>query len=293
MTTRWDAIIIVPPFAGIDRASLGVHVLQAIARLRGFSVHVFYGNLRLAAHIGATTYLSLCYGATSSLLGERLFARTAYGSPALGREDPEDVGSFRRAVDPTIVNREDLLRIEALIPTWVDDLVEEILSFNSPIVGSSTTFEQTAASVAILDRVKACRKNVITIIGGANCEGEMAEGIRSLTASIDYIFSGECELVFPDFLASVAAKNAQRDWLVSGTPCADLDAIPCPDFDDYYTQLDRLLPASLAPSNRRRIMAALRDEPRVLVGPKEALHILRAQWRKHVLPQENASTRGG
>src|SRR2546423_10780017 len=79
-----DALIIVPPFAGVDRPSLGAHVIQACAREAGFRVRVLYANLVLAAKMGEVAYEGVCYAPTTDLVGERFFARTAYGVPPFG-----------------------------------------------------------------------------------------------------------------------------------------------------------------------------------------------------------------
>jgi ribosomal peptide maturation radical SAM protein 1 len=111
------------------------------------------------------------------------------------------------------------------------------------VVGLSTTFEQTAASAAILSAIKALDDAPITIIGGANCEGEMAEGILSLDIEADYIFAGESESIFTEFLANVAKGAALPGTkIIQGSPCHDLDALPEPDYSDYYSQFKEALP---------------------------------------------------
>jgi hypothetical protein len=51
-----DALIVVPPFAGLDRPSLAAHVLQACAAAAGIRVDVLYANLLLGAQIGELNY---------------------------------------------------------------------------------------------------------------------------------------------------------------------------------------------------------------------------------------------
>ena len=79
-----DALVIVPPFAGLDRPSLGVHVLQACAKARGVTVSVLYANLLLGGEVGEPTYQAVCYGPSGALLGERFFAAAAFGIPPFG-----------------------------------------------------------------------------------------------------------------------------------------------------------------------------------------------------------------
>jgi len=72
----------------------------------------------------------------------------------------------------------------------------------------------------------------------------MAQGIASLGGSLDYIFSGECESVFPDFLRRVVAgEPLPADRIVRGEASFDMDSLPEPSFEDYFAQLDNALPA--------------------------------------------------
>jgi ribosomal peptide maturation radical SAM protein 1 len=102
--------------------------------------------------------------------------------------------------------------------------------------------EQTAASVALLKRIKKLRPDVVTIIGGANCEGEMAEGIASLTSAIDFIFSGESDVTFPAFLQELRSGHRPAGRILSGKPFTELDRSPTPSFADYFRQFELLLP---------------------------------------------------
>lgn len=244
-----DVLIVVPPFAGVDRPSLAAHTLQACARKAGLRVSVLYANLAFAREIGDTNYEGICFGDSTALLGERFFAAAAFGVPSFGRDDPDieiAIGDLSSQVE---VSADDFRGLEARVPEWCDALVAAILAAgNFPIVGCSTTFEQTAASIAILDRVKAASGSTVTVIGGANCEGEMAEGLLALGASIDYVFSSESEVTFPRFVAQVLAATSPDelpvDRIVTGQPCTDLDALPTPDFTEYFEQRQHFLPES-------------------------------------------------
>jgi ribosomal peptide maturation radical SAM protein 1 len=74
----------------------------------------------------------------------------------------------------------------------------------------------------------------------------MAEGIAGLSQAIDYIFSGESEETFVAFLAELFAGKRPAKRIIYGQPCQDLDALPVPDFQEYYEQLDHYLPAVAA-----------------------------------------------
>ncbi|HVE87545.1 MAG TPA: RiPP maturation radical SAM C-methyltransferase [Myxococcales bacterium] len=233
-----------PPFAGLDRAALGPHLLQACARRRGFDVHVYYANVRFAARIGEDHYQRICYGPTTGLAGERVFARAAFDLPPLGRMSDDYAAYFKRN-DPGL---EELRGIEASVDGWLDGVAEEILALRPAVVGCSTTFEQTCASFAILRRVKQRDPGVVTLLGGSNCDGEMGQGLAALGGPVDHVFSGECETAFPDFLGHLFAGGGQpaqkAERVISATPCDDLDALPRTDLDEFYAQLAEHLPGS-------------------------------------------------
>lgn len=250
-----DALILVPPFCELHYPSLGAHTVQACARAGGFDVRVYYANLDFAAAIGTAAYTRACRAFRGTFVGERLFARAAYGVPPLGRNardmcDPLRVPGgaigFQVYGDLAPATTELLALlpgIEARVPAWVEDLGARLADLAIPVVGATTTFEQTAPAVALLAAVKRHRPETCAIIGGANCESEMAEGILAIAPFLDHVFSGESEATFPTFLAGRADGLPQPRLLV-GRPCRDLDAIPPLDYDDYFGQRAELLGAA-------------------------------------------------
>lgn len=242
-----DALIIVPPFAGLDRPSLGVHVLQACAKARGVSVSVLYANLLLGGEVGEPTYQAVCYGPSGALLGERFFAAAAYGIPPFGHDD-KYVSYFSdragAADDEVEIDLTELMRLQPHVAEWLDGVAALVVAQQYPVVGCTTTFEQTSASIALLNRIKQLRPETITILGGANCDGPMAQGILGLSRAIDYVFAGECEDAFPAFMEEVLAGRRPDDRVIVGAPCNALDALPTPEFSEYYTQLAAALPDS-------------------------------------------------
>lgn len=236
-------VLVIPPFGGLDRPALGPHVLQACAHRRGHPVSVFYANLRFAALVGENLYHRVCYGPTTGLAGERIFAAAAYGVPPLGQLNPSDEAYFKRisGEKQSGVTLAELRALEATTDGWLDEIVAEILTLEPDIVGCSTTFEQTAASLAILRRLQVARPGLVTLLGGSNCDGEMAHGLTSVAPDVDYIFSGECEVVFPDFLDQLATGERPPCGVVEGKPCWNLDDLPNNDYSEFYAQVDAVL----------------------------------------------------
>jgi len=237
---RCAALLIVPPFADVDRPSLGLHLLQANARRAGFEVAVFYANLFVAHVIGHELYKAISYAPTFWLLGERFFAQAAYGRTGLSAESLAQLRE-REDVDHAI-DAQALLVWSAQAERIADELAAVITQANYPVVGFSTTFEQTAASIAVLNRVKTLDPTVVAIMGGANCEGPMATGVLSLSTHIDHVFSGESETSFVQFLKRLDQGVLPQAKIIAGDANHDLDELPMPDYQEYHDQLREFLP---------------------------------------------------
>jgi len=241
----FHALLVVPPFALADRPSLSVHVLQACARAAGFRVGVEYVNLHLAAAIGPSLYDAICRVHSHRIfLGERFFCQAAFGGELLGSDHhhlESRLRSIRDARDHGL-SWSDYRAAAAGAAAWLRRTAETIVGIGAPVVGATSSFQQTGAAVGLLDHVKRLDPSVITILGGANCAGEMAAAIAPISASIDFVFSGDCEASFPDFLARLRIGRPPGDRIVRGAPCRDLDLMPTPDYSEFFEQLSRWLP---------------------------------------------------
>lgn len=259
-----EILIIVPPFASLWYPSLAAHVLQACIHRAGARVHVLYANILLASFIGEAFYEQV--GAESvSHASERFFARCAFGTPALGHGaehmfDPqrifgEERGVLYRGLYPDskattlgFLKRSGALetfkRWEARAPDWIDKMATAIVARRYKIVGCTTTFQQTSASIALLNRVKALDPAIVTVLGGANCEGEMADGLLTVGAKLDYIFSGESEETFPEFVRSVLSGARPPSPIVRGSPLRDMDSLPALSSTEFFEQRNSYLPLS-------------------------------------------------
>jgi ribosomal peptide maturation radical SAM protein 1 len=241
-----DALLLVPPFADLYRPSLGVHLLQAAAEQAGLRVRILYANLLFASMGGEDLYNAISHSNYGWMWGERIFTRTAFGLPPLGyqAEILHDQIAGMGQPQHGEITLEQLAALERQVGPFCSALGERFSSLRFRVAGATSAFHQTAASVALLAQSKRAHPTAITIIGGANCEGEMAKGVASLVAPIDFIFSGECESVFPDFLRrAVAGQPLPADRIVRGEACSDMDSLPEPSFDDYFAQLDNALPS--------------------------------------------------
>jgi ribosomal peptide maturation radical SAM protein 1 len=234
---KGDALIILPPFAPLEMPSLGVHILQSCGRKAGFEVKVLYANIAFAAEIGESNYQALNRNLTVDLLGEKIFSLAAYGPTQSGSSS---FASHSNDIEMAM----NLAELKQIAASWTDSLSEAIVACDFNVIGCSTTFDQTASSMALQNGIKRRRPEIVTIIGGTNCENEMAEGILTLCTATDYVFSGESEESFPRFLRDIREDRRPSDRIIHGRPCMNLEEIPTPEFSEYYTQMASWLPDS-------------------------------------------------
>ncbi len=242
-----DVLLVVSPFQGLEYPSLAAHLLQACGRKSGFRVSVFYSHIFLASVMGERLYTKICCGNDGAFLGERLFARCAFSLPPLGFRpgrmfDADWVfgrnkdWEVEHNLDRAGITLKESFRLESFMGDYVEKVSQGIHVRAYRIVGCSTSFEQTAASIALLNRIKELRPDTITILGGANCEGDMAIGIASLSPHIDFVFSGESESAFVDFVHDILSGSRPPNRVFYGKPTRNLDALPTPNYEEFYQQ---------------------------------------------------------
>jgi ribosomal peptide maturation radical SAM protein 1 len=240
-----DVVFAVMPFADVGRPAIGVSLLKQAAAREGFTSTIEYCGLRLAGQMGVDLYQSISSAfAPDLLLGEWFFADAVFDE-----ELPPDDDYFHRILAP-YVSPETIARVAAARAhreRFLDQSVERLAGLGPKVVGFTTTFHQTCASLAAARRLKALPDPPIVVFGGANCEGEMGLQMLESFPWIDYVCSGESDVSFVRLLehllrggpapAGVLARGTSAPAAPSAT-VQDLDALPYPDYDDYFAQLE-------------------------------------------------------
>lgn len=249
---KGNVLIVVPPFYNIGFNTLGPYLLQAIAKEQGHKVDVLHLDLILADIIGVEVYKEIQESPIFWMLGERMFSRSAYGLTALG-EKPEKannqlygIGNSKNATiflnDDLPYNLEKYFQVENICFELIQLVSTLITQQEYKVVGVSLGFcNQINATVALLNGVKAKDKSCTTIIGGSYCEGEKAEGLFSLSKQVDYIFEGESENSFVNFLNNVKINQLPKEKLISAQGAVNLEQAPIADYKAYMSQVKLIM----------------------------------------------------
>jgi ribosomal peptide maturation radical SAM protein 1 len=265
---NYPVAMISMPFASFSRPSLQLGLLKSIISEAGFPIQTFHFNLNFAQKIGLTLYDALSRY-RGRCVGDWLFSVAAFGKDA---PDPNDcfLHDFENDIKQLIKGEDALFDLlqqirHQTIPDYIDEITNTTDWKQFRVVGFTSTFQQNSASFALARRIKQAYPEVCIFFGGANFEGVMGEEwIRSINW-IDYALIGEGDQTVPEFLVAlhdgkdptitVPGVIGRREGAVTTlhprTPLTNLDALPIPDFDEFFERAERL---ELLPVSARRVV---------------------------------------
>ncbi|HYF90951.1 MAG TPA: RiPP maturation radical SAM C-methyltransferase [Symbiobacteriaceae bacterium] len=255
------------PFVPIHCPSIGLGLLKAGLAKRSIPSDVWYFNLRFAEMMGAKPYSDIVSTYRAQvMLGEYLFTQALYDHEPRDEEYIDEVvlqkGPMKRALEVAQLGRSgELMAPREHVEPFLDWCMTAAPWADYAIVGFTSVFQQHIASLALAKRLKERYPHLFIIFGGANVEGDMGLATLESFPFVDAICSGEGDEVFPAFvetflqtgqppaLPGLALRRPpaeQGDLIdlplagtVPHTPAIhDMDALPFPDYDDYFQQLD-------------------------------------------------------
>ncbi|EKD68355.1 MAG: Radical SAM [uncultured bacterium] len=266
MTDKKNVCLVLMPFAPIERPSIALGILKSCLDASGISSKAIYANLDFADIAGLTPYNNVLKSYRDFQIGEWIFSACAF------EDGGYDHDGFLKFIEDkldkyTLKYLEILPQIRSRTRDFIERLADEITGCSPEIVGCSSTFQQNCASLALLKAVKKRRGDIITMMGGANCELEMGVSIVKLFPWVDFAVSGEPEEYFGDFCArlietgnkleksdipyGVIGKLNYSDHIKpGGCESADnalprsfvrsMDSVPAPDYSDYFDALSKV-----------------------------------------------------
>lgn len=241
-----SSVIVIPPWADINRPALNAHILQSCCKTNGHDLNVVYANVLLASILGEKLYQSIAYAPQAALLGEGIFSAAAFDLPSIVDRGGKVFEFYLKQTSSKMkfkLTLDIIKEVERVALAFTKALAARICDSTPVFVGATNTFEQTSASLALLNEVKKINPEIITIVGGANCDGVMANGIQSLNCSVNYIFSGESEKTFSHFINNLNQYSPNvYNYIITGKEAINIEEIPQVNYAEYYRQRQQFLP---------------------------------------------------
>jgi ribosomal peptide maturation radical SAM protein 1 len=263
-----DVCLVSMPYASLSTPSVALGLLKAILTDSGIATAVAYANLWFAEHTGLARYeLCASNAPTVYLMGEWTFAGAAFpDDPGRAAKDEEYLRQLsaadalhqvRRHSMPGVTLEQEMRALREDAISFIDTAARRVLATGARIVGCTSTFEQHTASLALLRRIRELDPGVVTMLGGANCETVMGEATHRCFPWVDYVVSGEADGTITSLcrLALDHGRDIPADQVPVGVlaPChredasrraqpprgvfSALDALPVPDYADYFDEL--------------------------------------------------------
>jgi ribosomal peptide maturation radical SAM protein 1 len=243
-----DVLLVSMPFGPLFSPSLGLSLLQPQVVARGLTSRIDYFTLPFAEAIGEELYSKITSqnrAMSRAFVGEWIFSHALYDWDAAHDE---------RYLAEVLLKPPAWLGRNPTRPPASGE-IRAILAAPR-IVGFTSVFQQHLASLALAKRIKARLPDTYVVMGGANCEATMGvETVRQFPY-VDAAVSGEADQVFAELALQIVGRAPRADLpgvitkatLAGPAGCGpaptapavtDLDALPYPDFSDFFAQMAR------------------------------------------------------
>lgn len=240
-----EVALVLMPFAAPQRPSIALGLLKAALTQDGIQSRVYYANLWYVDAMSLEAVMRAERHRVECLVGEWIFSPAAFPD-----FQPDTEGYYRLLPDMTQEARELVTRLRELSGEFVELTARRILKDRPRVVACSSMFQQHCASLALLRRVKELAPAVITVMGGANCEGSMGLVTHTAFPWVDFVVNGEAEHVFPRLCADLlAGRQTGQPGVLTPWSRGErreperlvverLDDSPMPDYDDYFEAME-------------------------------------------------------
>ncbi len=174
----------------------------------------------------------------------------AFAAAADPRFDPDDLtwitdvllADNPAACTPTLIHA--FMAARAGAPAFIERCYASVDWAEIAVLGFTSSFQQTMASLALARVVRARQPHVTIVMGGANCQEEMGHALIAEYDCLDAVCVGEGERALPELVRAVRDGQplagipgiATRETAAPPVERFPVEALPYPDFDDFFAQ---------------------------------------------------------
>lgn len=233
-------ILVSAPWALYNRPSIQLGALKAHLRQQfpDLPVRAEHFHLRAAERIGYPLYQAV---SAQTWLAESVAACLLFP------EQTPRIEEFfnRESRSSRLIREAGLKQMQATLDLACAQFIRAIDWAGCGLAGFSVSLCQMTASLYLIRRIKKQFPDLPVAIGGSTFCGESPETLRALFPEITYLIRGEGETALAELVEGLCRPGRDPSALehVSPRQAPDLDALPVPDFDDYFALLRSLAPA--------------------------------------------------
>jgi magnesium-protoporphyrin IX monomethyl ester (oxidative) cyclase len=208
------------PFATVALPSIALTQLKSVVEERfgdRVEVRILYLNHDFSKYMGQEVYSMMTNSlvANNSGLGDWFFRQIAFpdspdNTPEYLQRYFQDSGKEMQALKAWVLAKRMGLR------RFMQQLAARNGLEEADLVGFTSMFAQNVATFALARVLKDRRPQIVTVMGGANCEDPMGRELASHVGAIDFVFAGPSLVSFPEFIQHQLDGHAEKCHQVRG-----------------------------------------------------------------------------
>ncbi len=263
-----DVCFVSMPISDVTMPSMALSLMKSYLTQRGISSTIAYEHLQYARRCGLKLYHLVSLARSDFLVGEMVFARAAHGDGTLRTledyvrwmQDTRLPGGGGTPMEVHVARTnwlKDLPGWQENACAYIEEAAQRILARQPRIVAFASMFQQTNANIALARRLKKEKNPPLILVGGANCMGDLGAALIEHIEAYDYVFLGEADEIFADVVSrllqdgeippeelpyGVLSRRSPRPKVTMHRVTQDVEALPIPDFDDFFAAYRELFP---------------------------------------------------
>jgi ribosomal peptide maturation radical SAM protein 1 len=246
------ALLITMPWSYISQPAIGISTLKTCLENEGIGCDVYYGNMRILKHLKATTYSAV---SDISAVNEFVFSYGIHGkTTAHQTKIMEEHAQLQKL--KSVISIDTIIKIrDEIVPAYFEDIIKEIDFSQYALVGFTCSFNQTFASLGLANKIKEKWPDMLIAFGGTAFDETYGYKLQNTyKAIIDVISYGDGEPVIGPLYNAALGKTPLRDvpnisyidengrYIKNNKIIKiDLNTAPCPNYEDFFIDLRRLL----------------------------------------------------
>jgi len=208
------------PFAKVTAPSLALAQLELVLKQKfkdKICLQTIFLNMDFALHVGDLSLYDHPYTSYGSMTrsSDWFFRQLAFPDIPDNSKEYFERYYFENDQEKKRVRKflqEGRKDIDKVFNSYID----KYKLLDADIVGFTLLFSETCSSFGMARMLKERKPEIITMIGGASCEGETAQVYAARIPQIDYVFSGPALFSLPQLIEAILAGDRRKCDQIDG-----------------------------------------------------------------------------
>jgi ribosomal peptide maturation radical SAM protein 1 len=257
-----ELILVSMPWASVHRTPIQVGILRSAVEKAGFRVTTrsFFlaaieyfssatANLSSGERITVADYDVISDTSWRVGMGDWIFVVPPYCAPDVDLDEEYFAYLRSHEVSEQLISK--AVQLRALVPSFLQMCVEDILAASPRIVGFTSSFSQNVPSLVLSKMLKERDPSIHIVFGGANCDGSMGVALHRTFHWIDTVVCGKGEHALVELVHNIVSgepikpqpglcyRQDGESIVVASAHAREIamDEVPTPNYDEYFDRL--------------------------------------------------------